>query len=94
MVHRGSGPSREDLITLIESSTREIPATQHRNLHRESGDFVRWGRRGPQKTLVLYGRPYFSLLASGGAAWSFGPWPNIVPGFLTGAGRDDPLPRV
>jgi hypothetical protein len=24
---------------------------------------VRWGRRGDRRTLALYGRPYFSLLA-------------------------------
>jgi hypothetical protein len=24
---------------------------------------VRWGRRGSLRTLALYGRPYFSLLA-------------------------------
>jgi hypothetical protein len=57
------GLSREDLIALIESSAREIPATEHRMLHQEARDFVRWGRRGGQKTLVPYGRPYFSLLA-------------------------------
>ena len=55
--------SRGDRIALIESSTREIPTTEHRNLHQEAGDFVRWGRRGGRNTLVLYGRPYFSLLA-------------------------------
>ena len=57
------GLSREDLIALIEDSTREIPATKHRNLPQEPGDFVRWGRRGGRKTLDLYGRQYFSLLA-------------------------------
>jgi hypothetical protein len=57
------GLSREDLIALIEDSTSEIPATEHRNLHQEAGDFVRWGRRGGRKTLDLYGRQYFSLLA-------------------------------
>jgi hypothetical protein len=57
------GLSREDLRALIESSTLEIPATEHRTLHQEASDFVRWGRRGGQRTLALYGRPYFSLLA-------------------------------
>ncbi len=57
------GLSREDLAALIESSTREIPTTEHRTLHQEASDFVRWGRRGGLRTLALYGRPYFSLLA-------------------------------
>src|SRR5215204_2260318 len=57
------GHSREDLRALIESSTREISTTEHRRLHQEASDFVRWGRRGGRRTLALYGRPYFSLLA-------------------------------
>jgi hypothetical protein len=57
------GLSREDLSALIESSPFEIPTTEHRRLHWEASDFVRWGRRGGRKTLALYGRPYFSLLA-------------------------------
>ena len=57
------GLSREDLAALIEGSTREIPATEHRRLHQEASDFVRWGSRGGRRTLALYGRPYFSLLA-------------------------------
>jgi hypothetical protein len=40
------GLSREDLRALIESSTLEIPTTEHRTLHQEASDFVRWGRRG------------------------------------------------
>jgi hypothetical protein len=40
--------SREGLMALIESSTREIPTTEHRTLHQEASDFVRWGRRGGQ----------------------------------------------
>jgi len=40
--------SRDGLRALIESSTREIPTTEHRRLHQEEGDFVRWGRRGGQ----------------------------------------------
>src|SRR5215210_8952667 len=55
--------SREDLRALIENSTFEIPTTEHRRLHQEASDFVRWGRRGGRRTLALYGRPYFSLLA-------------------------------
>jgi hypothetical protein len=57
------GLSREDLTALIESSTREIPTMDHRRLHQEASDFVRWGRRGGRRTLALCGRPYFSLLA-------------------------------
>ena len=57
------GLSREDLRALIEGSAREIPTTEHRRLHHEVSDFVRWGRRGGLRTLALYGRPYFSLLA-------------------------------
>lgn len=57
------GLSREDLTALIESSTHEIPTTEHRRLHQEASDFVRWGRRGGRRTLALYCRPYFSLLA-------------------------------
>lgn len=55
--------SREDLEAVIEGSTRELPAEDHRRLHRDAGDFARWGRRGGLRTLALYGRPYFSLLA-------------------------------
>jgi hypothetical protein len=57
------GLSREELRVLIESSTLEIPTTEHRRVHQEEGDFVWWGRRGGRRTLALYGRPYFSLLA-------------------------------
>jgi hypothetical protein len=57
------GLSREELTALIEASTREIPTTEHRRLHPEEGDFVRWGRRGGRRTLHLNGRLYFSLLA-------------------------------
>jgi hypothetical protein len=57
------GLSREDLRALIAGSTREISTTEHRRLHQEASDFVRWGRRGGRRTLALYGRPYFSLLA-------------------------------
>jgi hypothetical protein len=40
------GLSREDLRALIESSTLEIPATEHRRLHQEASDFVRWAGAG------------------------------------------------
>jgi hypothetical protein len=42
--------SREGLRALIESSTHEIPTTEHRTLHQEASDFVRWGRRGARST--------------------------------------------
>src|SRR5688572_33441758 len=57
------GLSREDLFALIAVSTHEIPTTEHRRLHQEASDFLWWGRRGGRRTLALYGRPYFSLLA-------------------------------
>jgi hypothetical protein len=59
----GSSAFVSDLSALIAGYTREIPTTEHRRLHQEASDFVRWGRRGGLRTLSLYGRPYFSLLA-------------------------------
>jgi hypothetical protein len=89
------GLSREDLTVRIESSTCEIPTTEHRRLHQEASDFVRWGRRGGLRTLSLYGRPYFSLLARLR-------WGRIEVEALTrhradssrGAGRCESLPYV
>jgi len=57
------GLSRQGLTALIKSSTFKIPTSEHRRLHQEGSDFVRWGRRGDRRILALYGRPYFSLLA-------------------------------
>jgi hypothetical protein len=57
------GLSCEELTALIGGSTREIHTTEHRRLHQEASDFVRWGRQWCESTLALYGRPYFSLLA-------------------------------
>jgi hypothetical protein len=75
------GLACEDLSALIAGSTREIPATEHRRLHQEARDFVRWGRRGGLRTLALYGRPYFSLLArSRWGALSSRPLPGTVLG--------------
>ncbi len=54
--------SRDDLAGLIEASAVPIPATAHRCHHSEAGDFSRWGRQGGLATLMLYGRPWFSLL--------------------------------
>ena len=55
--------TREDLEAVIEGSTRELPAAEHRRLHQDAGDFARWGRRGGLRTFALYDRPYFALLA-------------------------------
>lgn len=89
------GLSREGLAALIDSSTRELPAAEHRTLHREEGDFARWGRRGGLGTLALYGRPYFSLLARfrwGRAQPEALTWHRA--GCLEEAGRSDPGPHV
>ena len=89
------GLSREGLAALIESSTLEIPTTEHRRLHQEASDFVRWGRRGGLRTLALYGRPYFSLLAR--FRWGRIEVEALIEhraGSSKGAGRCDPLPRV
>ena len=89
------GLSREDLRALIEGSAREIPTTEHRTLHHEVSDFVRWGRRGGLRTLALYGRPYFSLLAR--LRWGRVELEALTrhrAGSLKGAGRCDPLPHV
>jgi hypothetical protein len=50
------GLLREDLTVRIESSNFEISTTEHRRLHQEASDFVRWGRRGGCRTLALYGQ--------------------------------------
>ena len=55
------GLSREDLSALIEGSTFEIPTAEHRRLHQEASDFVRWGRRGGQNPGPL--RPAVLLAA-------------------------------
>jgi hypothetical protein len=55
--------SCKELSSLIASSAAKIPATEHRRRHQEASDFVRWGKHGGLRTLALYGRPYFSLLA-------------------------------
>ena len=62
------GLSREDLRALIESSTCEIPTTEHRTLHQDASHFVRWGRRGGLRTLALYGRTSRCSPASDGDA--------------------------
>ncbi len=53
----------DELAAMVDGSTREFPVADHRRLHRNDGDFARWGRHGGLRTLTLYGRPYFSLLA-------------------------------
>ena len=89
------GLSREDLRALIEGSTREIPTTEHRRLHQEASDFVRWGRRGGRRPLALYGRPYFSLLAH--FRWGRLEVEALIEyraGRVRGAGRSDPSSHV
>jgi hypothetical protein len=89
------GLSREDLRALIESSAREIPTTEHRRLLQEASDFVRWGRRGGRRTLTLYGRPYFSLLAR--LRWGRIEVEALIEHrgrSLRGAGRCEPPSRV
>ena len=76
---------------LIENTTFEIPTTEHRRLHQEEGDFVRWGRR----TLALYGRPYFSLLAR--LRWGRIDVEALIEHrarSLRGSARSDPASRV
>jgi hypothetical protein len=55
--------SREELEVLIEASASSVPATEHRVDHSQAGDFARWGRCGGLRTLALYGRGWFALLA-------------------------------
>ena len=55
--------SRKELEALIEASVSLVPATTHRSGHSRAGDFSRWGRRGGLRTLALYGRGWFALLA-------------------------------
>jgi hypothetical protein len=89
------GLSREELRVLIESSTLEIPTTEHRRLHQEASDFVWWGRRGGRRTLAFYSWPYFSLLAR--LRWGRVEVEALIEHrveSLKGAGRCDPLPRV
>jgi hypothetical protein len=59
--------SRAELELLIEASASLVPAAAHRSGHSRRGDFARWGRRGGLRTLALYGRGWFVLLA--GRRW-------------------------
>jgi hypothetical protein len=89
------GLSREGLAALIESSTRQIPTTEHLRLHQEASDFVRSGRRGSRRTLALYGRSYFSLLAR--FRWGRIEVEAVIEHrarSLKGAGRCEPPSRV
>ena len=40
-----------------------VLASTHRSGHSQGGDFARWDRRGDLRTLALYGRGWFALLA-------------------------------
>jgi hypothetical protein len=87
--------SRDDMTVLIGGSTLEIPSTEHRRLHQEASDFVRWGRRGGRRPLALYGRPYFSLLAR--FRWGHVELESLIDhraGDSKGAGHGDQPPRV
>jgi hypothetical protein len=55
----------EQLELLIEAFP--VPSAAHRSGHSRGGDFVRWGCRGGLRTLALYGRGWFVLLA--GRRW-------------------------
>jgi hypothetical protein len=59
--------SREELQFLIEASASPVSRAAHRAHHSLGGDFARWGRRGGLRTLALYGRGWFVLLA--GRRW-------------------------
>lgn len=52
---------REELAAIVEGSTVELPASDHREGHAE--DFRRRGRRGGLATARRYGTAWFSLLA-------------------------------
>ena len=64
--HFGVNPdvSRGELVALMESSAPEISEEQHKAGHIAAGDFARWGRRGGVRTLALYGRGWYMLLAN------------------------------
>ena len=53
--------TRDDLAALIDASTVEMPAEDHRSTHAE--DFQRWGRLGGLATVRRYGTARISLLA-------------------------------
>ena len=55
--------SREELVALIDDSTTPLERADHRALHSEASDFVRWGQRGGFATLERYGRTWYSHLA-------------------------------
>lgn len=55
--------TREELEALIEASASPVPAAAHHSGHSRGGDFARWGRRGGLRTLALYSRGWFVLLA-------------------------------
>ena len=84
------GLSREDLAALIDGSAHEIPATEHRRLHQETSDFVRWGRRGaggPWPSTA--GRTSRCSLASAGAALSSRPLLSTAPECTTRRQRQE-----
>ena len=54
--------SRIELAAMVEGSVRELPAADHRQLHRKLATSRGGGARGPSDARA-YGRPYFSMLA-------------------------------
>jgi hypothetical protein len=52
---------RDELAALIETSTVELSASEHRAIH--SADFAEWGRLGGLTMARRYGTAWFSLLA-------------------------------
>jgi hypothetical protein len=57
--------SREDLVSLIDSSAAPILAAEHRAGHSQAGDFVRWGRR-------VGSPPWPSTVGAGSCCWQGG----------------------
>ncbi len=53
--------TREELATLIDGSTVELPREQHRAIHAQQ--WAEWGSLGGTETLRRYGTAWFSLLA-------------------------------
>ena len=84
------GLSREDLRTLIEGSTRQIPTPERRRLHQGASAFVRWGRRGALEPGPLR---LAVLLAARPLQMGHVPLEALTrhrAGSLKGAGRCDP----
>jgi hypothetical protein len=89
--------SREELELLIKASASPVPAATHSSGHSRGGDFARWGRRGGLRTLALYGRGWFVLLAGKrGRRSRRSNWPSPSRSCARGGpdGRPTLLPRT